>query len=145
MSTSITHLVDASRLEQPGEDKENRTGAGDIPASYSADTIAFQGTVRKPFYWRGEPWIAVGLSGIEGVQQAHAVRLVAVELFDDGTTTYRERCGVKRAARARRSPMGFYHGIKVTRGGMTYILTGPEERFVAGTASSVEEDDPYLQ
>jgi hypothetical protein len=143
MSELTINVVEVSRLEWPGLGRGKHTAAGDIQASYSADTIAFQNTVRKPFLWRGEAWVAVSLSGIGGVQRAEAVRLIAVESFQGAITTYRERCANERAARvARRDPMGFYHGVRVKRGGATYVLSGPEEKFVAGTPSLFEDDVP---
>ena len=143
MSESRINVVEASRLEWPGYGAGKHNAAGDIHASYSGDTIAFQNTVRKPFLWRGEAWVAVSLSGLGGVQQAEAFRLVAAESFQGAITTYGERCARERAARAaRRDPMGFYHGVRVKRGGATYVLSGPEERFVAGTPSLFEDAPP---
>lgn len=143
MSESGINVVEASRLEWPGYGRGKHSAAGDIHASYSGDTIAFQNTVRKPFLWRGEAWVAVSLTGMGGVQQAEAFRLVALELFQGTITTYSERCARERAARAaRRDPMGFYHGVRVKRGGATYVLSGPEERFVAGTPSLFEDAPP---
>lgn len=143
MSECRTNVVEASRLEWPTSENGKRAGPGDIHASYSGDTIAFRNTVRKPFLWRGEQWVAVSLTGIGGIQQAEAFRLVAVEWFQGATTTYTDRCAYERAARAaRRDPMGFYHGIRVKRGGATYVLSGPEERFVAGTPSLFEGAPP---
>lgn len=145
MSELRINVVEVSRLEWPEFGRGKRTAAGDIQASYSADTIAFQSTVRKPFLWRGEPWVAVSLTGMGGVQRAEAFRLVALELFPGATTTYRDRCSYERAARvARRDPMGFYHGIRVKRGGATYVLSGPEEQFVAGTPSLFEDAPPLF-
>jgi hypothetical protein len=143
MNESRINVVEASRLQWAEFDRGKHSAAGDIHASYSADTIAFQSTVRRPFLWRGEAWIAVGLTGIGGVEQAEAVRLVAAESFKGTITTYRNRCANERAARAaRRDPMGFYHGVRVKRGGATYVLSGPEERFVAGTPSLFEDSAP---
>jgi hypothetical protein len=143
MSESRSNVVEAARLEWSEFEKDKCRGAGDIHASYSGDTIAFQSSVRKPFLWRGEAWVAVSLSGIGGVQQAEAVRLIPVESFQGAITTYRERCANERAARvARRDPMGFYHGVRVKRGGATYVLSGPEEGFVAGTPSLFEDAVP---
>lgn len=145
MNQSRTNVVDGSRLVGPRWEEGKRLGAGDIHASYSAHTIASQSIVRKPFKWRGEAWIAVGLSGIGGVQQADAFRLVAAGLFQGAVNTYRLRCGNERAARlARRDPMGFYHGMRVRHNGAAYVLVGPEETFVAGTTPSIEDPLPYL-
>lgn len=141
MSESRINIVEPSRLAWPQWVTGKRVDEGDIHASYSSDTIAFRNTVRKPFLWRGESWVATGLSGIGGVQQAKAVRLIAVDAFEGVTTTYGERCARERAARAaRRDPMGFYHGVKVKHRGMIYVLSGPEETFIAGTPSPFEDD-----
>ena len=143
MSESRINVVEASRLDWPEQERGKHTAGGDIHTSYSADTIAFQSTVRKPFLWKGEAWVAVGLTGIGGVEQAEAVRLVAAESFKGTITTYRDRCANERAARAaRRDPMGFYHGVRVKRGGAAFVLSGPEERFVAGTPSLFEDAVP---
>ncbi len=143
MSESRINVVEASRLQWAEFERGKHTAAGDIHASYSGDTIAFQSTVRKPFLWKGEAWVAVGLTGIGGVEQAEAVRLVAAESFKGAVTTYRDRCANERAARAaRRDPMGFYHGVRVKRGGATYVLSGPEERFVVGTPSIFDDAVP---
>lgn len=140
MCESRVNVVEAFRLAWPQWEPGKRVDAGDIHASYSGDSIAFRSTVRKPFIWRGEQWVAISLSGIGGVQQAEAVRLVEAEAFQGAITTYRARCATERAARrARRDPMGFYHGVRVKRGGVSCVLSGPEERFVAGTPSPFED------
>jgi hypothetical protein len=143
MTECRINVVEASRLAWSERGEGKRASAGDIHASYSADTIAFQNTVRKPFLWRGEAWIAVSLSGFGGVDQAEAVRLIAAESFPGTITTYTDRCATERAARlARRDPKGFYHGVRVKRGGVTFVLSGPEERFVAGMPSPFEDGIP---
>jgi hypothetical protein len=143
MNESRINIVEPSRLAWLEWREGKRVDEGDIHASYSGDSIAFQNTVRKPFLWRGEPWVAVSLSGIGGAQEAEAVRLIAAESFEGVTTTYGERCSRERAARAaRRDPMGFYHGVRVKHRGLTYVLSGPEESFVAGTPSPFEDGTP---
>lgn len=137
------NVVEASRLVRPEREKDKRGNEGDIHASYSGDTIAFQNNVRKPFLWRGEAWVAVSLSGFGGVEQAEAVRLIAAASFQGTITTYTDRCASARAARAaRRDPMGFYHGVCVKHGGATYVLSGPEETFIAGTPSPFDDGVP---
>jgi hypothetical protein len=112
------------------------TGEGDMRGSYSADVIATDSKVRKPFNWRGDLMVVVGTGGDGGVQQSDAYRLTPVSLFKGTATTYREKTGTEAGAEAARNDAkGFYHAITVRLGTIKFVLTGPPIRFIAATLS----------
>lgn len=136
MSERARYLVVPSRLESGGSGP--RDTAGDIYSSYSADTIMGSSKVRKPFAWHGRLWITVSLCSFEGSCTAEAYRLIPKSAFADLPTTYRRRTRTSEdATAARNDPMGFYHGMTVTRGRDSYVLTGPPASFRA--ASDADE------
>jgi hypothetical protein len=92
-------------------------GEGDIHASYSADTIAAVGKIRRAFRWQAQLMVTVSLSGRGGIEQAEAYQLIPVKVFAGTTTSYGEKIGTAESAEAARNdPNGFYHGMKVTQG-----------------------------
>ena len=102
---------------------------GDIPASYSGDSIAMGQPVRKPFRMDGEMWVAIGLSN----RGARAYRLCPLRIFNGSPTNYREKTGsTELAEAARNDPNGFYDRMMVKHGGQEFVLCGPEVRIVAG-------------
>jgi hypothetical protein len=82
---AVTIPVNPVRLAWGRYDHErNRdTGEGDIHASYSADTIAVTGKIRKAFRWQAQLMVTVSLSGRGGIEQAEAYRLIQLKAFID--------------------------------------------------------------
>ena len=126
-----TIVVDPDRLERGvWSHTHNKTiGEGDISRSYSADKIALQGCVRKPFVYQGVLWVCVGLCN-HPFECAKAYRLTDLDCFDGDPTSYADK--IRNSNAARNDPNGFYHGMTVTHGGTRSVLTGPEVVFVAG-------------
>jgi len=107
---------------------------GDIPASYSGDSIAMEQPIRKPFRMDGEMWVAVGLSN----HSAQAYRLCPLHIFTGTPTTYREKTGTAEGAEAARNdPNGFYDRMTVKHGGQEFVLCGPEVQIVAGQSEDI--------
>jgi hypothetical protein len=119
--------VDPSRLETGAPFEQH--ARGDIAASYSADKIAFDEPVRKPFVWQGALWLAVSTSHRDLTVEAY--RVVAPEAFDGEPVTYARKVAGDGEA-ARRDPLGFYHGMLVKRGAGRMVMCGPPARFRAG-------------
>ncbi len=107
-------------------------GEGDISASYSADVIAMEGRVRKPFRLNGYLCVCVGKS-YHPQAGAKIYKLIELQNFEGTPTSYNERC--KEEARA--CPNGFYHGMRVKNGKQTYVLSGP-------AIMAIESDEPEL-
>jgi hypothetical protein len=98
-------------------------GEGDIHASYSADTIATSGKIRKAFRWQAQLMVTVSLSGRGGIEQAEAYQLVPLKTFSGTPMTYAEKIGTaENAEAARNDPNGFYHGMTVTQASETLVL-----------------------
>jgi hypothetical protein len=137
MKDLIRFLVAPSRLTRAGWDSTEVSG--DIYCSYSADTIAESNKVRKPFYFQGNSWITTGLYSHDDAWTAEAYRLVPKAISDGQPTTYRRKTSrLEDAEAAREDPMGFYHGMTVTQGRETYVLSGPPATFAAGAATGEE-------
>jgi hypothetical protein len=131
---AVTIPVNPARLAWGHYDHErNReTGEGDIHASYSADTIAAAGRVRKAFRWQAQLMVTVSLCGRGGIEQAEAYRLIPLKAFDGAVTTYGQKTGrAEDAEAARNDPNGFYHGIAVKHAQESFVLAGPPTVFVA--------------
>jgi hypothetical protein len=131
---AITIPVNPARLAWGRfEHKRNRDSSeGDIHASYSADTIASAGKLRRSFRWHAQLMVTVSLSGRGGIEQAEAYQLIPVKAFTGKTMSYPEKIGTAESAEAARNdPNGFYHGITVKRGQDTFVLSGPPVVFVA--------------
>lgn len=113
--------VEAARLES----------GGDIIESYSADLIGdYKGNsrVRKPFIYDGKQYISTGgVSGGGDRTEAEAYQLVPAEDFTGETVGYNDID----ADKARRNPLGFYHGMRVAWKKKPYVLQGPELHFIA--------------
>jgi hypothetical protein len=130
VTENITHSIDQSRLAHGryNHEKERDEGEGDISASYSGDTIAQQGRIRKPFRFEGNLYATIGT----GNKSATAYRLVPVAMFDGPTTTYAEQARDHEAMEAaRNSPNGGYHGLVVKSGKDSFVMCGPPVSFVA--------------
>jgi len=130
----LTIPVSPARLAWGQYDhRRNRdSGEGDIHASYSADTIASAGKIRKAFRWQAHLMVTVGLSRVGGIEQAEAYRLIPVKAFSGATMSYAEKIGTAESAEAARNdPNGFYHGMTVKQGGEMFVLSGPPVVFVA--------------
>jgi hypothetical protein len=143
MADPREHIVNPSRLSWASENdtRGRNTGNGDIYSSYSADTLAERGTIRKPFQWQGSLWVTVCMSGPGDSQRATAYRLIPKQLFQGTPATYAEKFGSpKRAQAARGDAMGAYHGMLVKHGRETFILCGPATTFLAGTSSTASDD-----
>jgi len=129
------HKVDPARLAGGVWDHENEreSGEGDISAAYSADLIAFQGRIRKPFNYAGQLWVTTGKNCRgEHVTAAEASRLIPREHFNGAATTYAEKVRIEGGELARNDPNGFYHGMTVQQGGQTLVIIGPPALFVPG-------------
>jgi hypothetical protein len=129
----LTVRVNPARLAWGQYDhRRNRDwGEGDIHASYSADTIASSGKIRKAFRWQAQLMVTVSLSRLDGRDQAEAYRLALVAAFPGTPTSYNARVGsAEDAEAARNDPNGFYHGILVRQGSETFVLAGPPLVFV---------------
>lgn len=102
--------------------------------SYSADLIAMSGKVRKPVACGGNLWINTGTRGTAAHRIAEMYCLVAVAEFDGQPITYHEKTSIwfegdaYPGDYARNDPNGFYHGMKVQQGGMSYVLCGPPQK-----------------
>jgi len=132
-----TFAVHPARLAWRGAGRE--ICEGDIHASYSADVIAMQGRVRKPFKWRDALCVCTSISGSgltdSGTQEHEAYRIVPVKMFTGKTTTYSEKTDrAEDAEAARNDPNGFYHGMTIKHGGESFVLCGPPIRFTAETS-----------
>jgi hypothetical protein len=130
---AVTIPVNPARLAWGSYDREisRQTGEGDIHASYSADTIATAGRIRKAFRWQAQLMVTVSLSGRGGIEQAEAYRLVPLKAFDGTATTYRQKTrSAEDAEAARNDPNGFYHGITVKHAQDSFVLAGPPAVFV---------------
>lgn len=130
--------VDPARLAMGTYDHatEEYIGEGDIYRSYSADAIALEKPVRKPFHFEQELWVNVRMSGSMRKLTVYAYRLVPERLFPRSITTYAEKIQHDGGASARKDPNGFYDGMKVKHGGEIYVLCGPEMVFVASEAKA---------
>jgi hypothetical protein len=74
-------------------------------ASYSAPQIAEKQKIRKPFLWKGEPYIAIALQG----KQAECVKLVPREQWPGEVIAKANGSG--------------YAGVSVTHGKTQYVMT----------------------
>lgn len=131
---NVTIPVNPARLAWGKYDhaRNRDTGEGDIHASYSADTIAAAGIIRKAFRWQAQLMVTTSLSGRGGIEQAEAYQLIPVKAFTGKTMSYAEKIGTAESAEAARSdPNGFYHGMIVKKGQETFALSGPPVAFVA--------------
>ena len=135
--TAVIHTVDPARLLPGGwsHTENHQVGEGDISASYSGDVIALKGRVRKPFRFQSQLWVCVGLSGRDR-STAKAYRLIEAWWFEGTAVTYNEKTHGGEAAR--NDPSGFYHGVRVSRGGESYVLVGPSVEFVAGVQEQLD-------
>ncbi len=122
--------VDPERLASGSWSMEfnKYVGEGDISASYSADRIGTNGSLRQPFVFKGELWVCIGRS----MEAAHAYRLVPLE--DEPRETYADKTSDGGAA-GRASPLGFYHGMAVSYGSDWFMLIGPPATFTPGTVA----------
>jgi hypothetical protein len=132
-----TVAVHPARLEWRGAGRE--TCEGDIHASYSADVIASNRRVRKPFTWNGALYVCTSITGSaltdSGTQEHEAYRIVPVKMFTGTTKTYSEKTvKAEDAEAARNDPNGFYHGMTIKHGGESFVLCGPPVRFTAETS-----------
>jgi hypothetical protein len=130
----LTIPVNPARLAWGQYDRRrNRdSGEGDIHASYSADTIASAGKIRKAFRWQAQLMVTVSLSARGGLEQAEAYQLIPLKIFTGTPMCYAEKIGTaENAEAARNDPNGFYHGMTVKQGGEMFVLSGPPVVFVA--------------
>jgi hypothetical protein len=112
-----TVAVHPARLAWRGAGRE--TCEGDIHASYSADVIASNGRVRKPFRWKDGLYVCTSISGSgltdSGMQEHEAYRMVPAKMFTGTPANYHDKTArAEDAAAARNDPNGFYHGMTVT-------------------------------
>jgi hypothetical protein len=140
---AITIPVNPARLAWGRFDRtRNRNnGEGDIHASYSADTIASDGKIRKSFRWQAQLMVTVSLSGRGGTEQAEAYQLIPLKAFSGPTMSYADKIGTaENAEAARNDPAGFYHGMIVKQGQETFVLSGPPVVFVADERPARPDD-----
>lgn len=135
-TTENIHEVPAERLEMGTwcHTRDRMIGEGDIYRAYSADTIALEGRVRRPFQFRGALYATTSVHGGETVK-AEAYNLQRPEFFTEQTVTYHERC---QSNNPRDNTNGFYHGMQIHHGNTEYILVGPPIRFIPS-------DEPVLK
>jgi hypothetical protein len=128
----LTHQVDPHRLVMGHYDHEqDRCLGGDISASYSADVIAMQGRVRRPFQFQGQLLTAVSLSSLGGRLSVVAYTLVPVETYCGTSISYKEQmANADTAEAARQDPAGAYNGIRVKWRDKIYVLSGAPAVFV---------------
>lgn len=124
--------VDPARLESGRWcHQSNRTiGEGDISASYSADTIAMAGRIRKPLTWNGGTWVCASMRRTNGETSAECYQLLHPQVFEGEATTYFDRSVKNRSSI--NEALGFYHGMTVKSGGTELVLCGPPRSFVRG-------------
>ncbi len=98
----ITIPVNAARLGWGRYDhgRNRDVGEGDIHASYSADTIASAGKIRRSFRWQARLMVTVSLSGRGGIEQAEAYQLIPLEAFSGTAMSYAEKIGTAENADA---------------------------------------------
>ncbi|WP_417517986.1 hypothetical protein [Minwuia sp.] len=132
MLTADINLVDPQRFEsgQWCERRQRYTGEGDIAASYSGDCIALGKPICKPFIWHGKKLVNTGCRNQGKDRLVTAFQVLHLSLFEGNTFTYAEL--VKDGHRARKDPMGFYHGVKVLHAGETFVLSGKPIFFAPG-------------
>ena len=144
-----TVAVRPARLAWRGAGRE--TCECDIHASYSADVIASNGRVRKPFTWNGALYACTSITGsgltASGMQEHEAYRIVPVNMFTGTTKTYSEKTDkAEDAEAARNDPNGFYHGMTIEHGTESFVLSGPPIRFTAETSpgrpDAANSDEP---
>ena len=123
-ATQVVYEVDPSRFQSGtwSERRQKTIGRGDIVGAYSADKIAFDEPVRRPFKWQGAGWIAVSIDYRDSTVEAH--KLVAPGAFQGTPVTYAKKVGRDGEA-ARHDPRGFYHGMLVKRGSGFVVVSGP--------------------
>jgi hypothetical protein len=120
---------------------------GDIDLSYSADLIATNERVRRPFQHLGEFWVCTSITGWgltrSGYREHEAYRLTPERMFIGVPTTYRAKTGAADAAEAARNdPFGFYHGMAVKHGSEAFVLSGPPVRFIGPSRPEPESPEP---
>lgn len=131
---AVTIPVNPARLAWGRHDhgRSRDLGEGDIHGSYSADTIATAGKIRKAFRWHAQLMVTVSLSRLDGIEQAEAYQLIPLKAFNGTRMSYSEKIGTAESAEAARNdPNGFYHGMTVKQGQETFVLSGPPVVFVA--------------
>ena len=144
----ITIPVNAARLAW-GKYDHNRNrdvGEGDISASYSADTIATSGKIRKAFRWQAQLMVTVSLAGRGGTEQAEAYQLIPLTAFRGTAMSYADKIGTAESAEAARNdPNGFYHGMIVKQGQVSFVLSGPPIVFVADEHPARPGTEPHSE
>ncbi len=124
--------------------------------SYSGDTIAEHDTIRKPFLFESKLdgailarrlWRRITDApscNIGGTRQKfEGYRVVERSQFHERTFRDSDRAGFRRTPyydprlkeqfagdQRRHAPKGYYHGVRVKRGGKEYVLVGPPVEFV---------------
>ncbi len=107
--------------------------------SYSGDTIAEYDTIRKPFLFEGKLYCNIGGTR----QKFEGYRVVERSQFQERTFRDSDLAGFRRTPyydprlkeqfagdQRRHAPKGYYHGVRVKRGGKEYVLVGPPVEFV---------------
>ena len=131
------YAVSPSRVAfgQWNETKQRDEGKGDIYASYSADRIGANNSIRKPFRYDDSLWVCTSITGKcltqGGRQEFEAYKVVPKLLFSATPTSYRAKSSIQDGEMARKDPKGFYHGMAVKHAGETFVLAGPPAVFVA--------------
>ena len=112
--------------------------------SYSADRIGKGQPIRKPFLFEGKPYCNTGGTR----QEFEGYLVVERRQFHERMFRYDDPAGFKRTVyydprlkehfegdQQRHAPKGYYHGMRVKRGGKEYVLAGPPVEFVVGALS----------
>jgi hypothetical protein len=145
---TVTIPVNPSRLAWGKHDhgRKRDIGEGDIYASYSADTIATAGKIRRAFRWQAQLMVTVSLSGHGGIAQAEAYHLIPLKGFAGTTMSYAEKIGdADIAEAARNDPNGFYHGMTVKHSSEAFVLAGPPVLFVAAEEAQRPDNSPAAE
>lgn len=129
MERWLLHWRDERGREIIAAERERLDRPGDIAASYSADVLSEGKGIRAPFAFRGEQWIAIGLSSGGGADPtAECYRVVVPRAF---------RGQLRRKGEDRLShPLGPYHGDRTKHRGKDVMLQGPPVIFATERAIS---------
>jgi hypothetical protein len=110
-------------MDQPQPIKATNAGlCRQLEASYSGDVIAQSGRIRKPVWYAGRLWIAVGVvyHGVS-VEEVSCHEMVPLALYRGDVEPWREW-----HYREDRCPEDYYPGRIVKYGGREYVMCRQE-------------------
>jgi hypothetical protein len=118
-----------------------------VANSYSADTIATNSSVRRPFEMDGALWVNTSGSGnFYKKDSLRVYRLVPAAMFDGAIASYADKSHLwaADALTDEQKNLGFYHGMAVKSGSHSCVLAGPEYELLAEPVAvneRINEDD----